>query len=62
MQSNEAFGKLNNYTNALDFFSNEGLVPAALTQAHSHRSLFEKGHEIQLCLFCLDARKYYPSN
>lgn len=38
------------------------LVPAALTQPHSHRSLLEEGLEIQLCVFCLGARKYYPFN
>lgn len=36
--------------------------PAALTQPQSHKSLLEEGLEIQLCVFCLSARKYYPFN
>jgi len=36
--------------------------PAVCTQPHFHRSLLEEGLEIQLCVFCLSARKYYPFN
>lgn len=74
MQISVRFGKRYTHTSVLEKNMHADLVlsfeagltsrtdPAVCTQPHFHRSLLEEGLEIQLCVFCLSARKYYPFN